>query len=114
MRVVALVLAAALTACSQGSSADLPSIKQARSAAAEWALVNEQGQRGQLNRIYVEQMRKAARQELIAALPGLSDPASPQAKIIARLLIEPPESSPARLRALSDELKSIETGLESA
>ena len=114
MRPWNLLLVLALAACSKGPASDLPSIKQARSAAAEWALVNEQALHGRLNPIYVDQMRAAAHEELIAALPGLSDPTSRQASIVARLLVEPPESPPARLRAYSDDLKSVETGLESA
>jgi hypothetical protein len=114
MRLLVSLLALSVISCAKGPAADLPSIKQARSAAAEWALVNEQALHGQLTRTYIEKMREAAREELISALPGLSDPTSSQARIVGRLLVEPPDSPPARLRAYSDQLKSIETGLESA
>jgi hypothetical protein len=38
----------ALAACSKGPEADLQYIKQARSAGAEWALVNEQASAGRV------------------------------------------------------------------
>ena len=49
-----------LAACSKGPEADLQYIKQARSLAAEWALVNEQAEQGKLTAPYVASMRKSA------------------------------------------------------
>ena len=42
-----LLFALTLAACSKGPEADLPSIGEARSLAAEWALVNDAGEPGQ-------------------------------------------------------------------
>lgn len=48
----ALLLALLLWGCSSAPEADLPSITQARSLGAEWALVKEQAARGKLTAAY--------------------------------------------------------------
>jgi hypothetical protein len=107
------LLAILLAACAQGAKKDLPYVKQARSAAAEWALVNEQADKGKLTGNYVTAMRSAARDELTTAQSSLSDPASKQAALVKQLLALPDDAAPAQLRAKVEALKQIEDGLES-
>ena len=103
-----------LASCSKGPQADLPSISDARSLAAEWALVNEQAEKGHLTGAFVVTMHKSLRQELQTTAKSLTQPNAPYAQEIAALLREPDGASPAELRAHSAKLKKIEDGLESA
>ena len=109
-----LTLILLLSGCAQGAQKDLPYIKQARSAAAEWALVNDQAAQDKLTRPYVEAMRDAAREEIKTAASGLSDPSSPQAREIKALIAEAPNAPAQRLRAHVARLKQLEDSLESA
>ena len=109
-----LTMVLLLSGCAQGAQQDLPYIKQARSAAAEWALVNDQAGRDKLTRPYVQGMREAAREELKTAASSLSDPGSPQGREIGALLAEPADAPADRLRAHVDRLKRLEDSLESA
>ena len=59
-----VLLALMLAACSKGPEADLQYIKQARSAAAEWALVNEQAVQRKVTPAYVSSMHKWLRDEV--------------------------------------------------
>ena len=61
-------------ACSKGAEADLASIGEARSLAAEWALVNEQAGKGRLTTTYTDTMREQLREQLQAPHP-IADPA---------------------------------------
>jgi Tfp pilus assembly protein PilP len=103
-----------LAGCSQGAQSDLQYIKQARSAAAEWALVNEQAVRGQLTDAYVKTMREEARTEIESASSSLSQPNSPSAREITSLSVEPDDAAPEQLRGRAEALKRIEDSLESA
>ena len=103
-----------LAGCARGPAADLQYIKQARSAAAEWALVNERAARGQLTAHYADGMRAAAREELDSAAAALSVPSAPYAAEIAALRGEPDDAPAARLRAHAGRLKQFESGIESA
>jgi Tfp pilus assembly protein PilP len=103
-----------LAGCSQGAQSDLQYIKQSRSAAAEWALVNEQNARGQLTNTYVKAMREEARTEIESASSSLSEPKSPYALEIKSLTAEPDDAAPADLRGRVEALKRIEDSLESA
>ena len=103
-----------LAACSKGPQADLPTISQARSLAAEWALVNEQASEGKLTHTYVETMRKELRQELETSGKALTQPRSAYAQEIDALLKQPGDASPAELREHASKLKTIEDALESA
>ena len=103
-----------LAGCSQGPEADLQYIKQARSAAAEWALVNEQASQGKLTATYVASMHRWLRDEIRSASAALSQPESPYGAEIGALLKQPDDASPQSLRAHSDSLKRIEDQLESA
>jgi hypothetical protein len=107
------LFAGLLAACAQGAKKDLPYVKQARSAAAEWALVNEQAGKGKLTDDYVTAMRSAARDELTTAQSSISDPASEQAAIVKAMLAIPDDAAPARLRSQVEALKQIEDRLES-
>ena len=113
MRAVALGMLLLLAACGKGPAVDLPTVKQMRTVAAEWAMVNELAQRGQLTSIYAEQMRQAARQQLVKNVAKVR-PDSPEAAILFGLLAEPADAAPQHLRSQADKLKSIETALESA
>jgi hypothetical protein len=109
-----ILVALLLGGCSKGSEEDLQYIKQARSASAEWALTNEEANRGQLTTTYVASMHKWIRQEIQSSATGLSQPQSPYGAEIQALLRLPDDASPEQLRAHSDELKHIEDSLESA
>jgi hypothetical protein len=103
-----------IAACSNGPDADLPSISEARSLAAEWALVNEQAGEGRLSAAYVDTMRDSVRKELGTTAGALTRPDSRYGEEIRALLIEPADAAPEALRAHADTLKRIEDSLESA
>jgi hypothetical protein len=109
-----LLLLLLVAGCSKGAEADLPYIGGARSLAAEWAMVNEQANKGHLTSAYTSTMRKAVRQQLQTNSKSLSQPNSAYAREIDALLREPDDAQPARLRAHADRLKQIEDSLESA
>jgi hypothetical protein len=109
-----LLLGLLVAACSKGPDADLPSIGEARSLAAEWALVNEQSAKGQLNSTYVDTMRKQLREQLQTASSTLTRPDSPYGAEIRALLQESDDAAPNQLRAHADKLKQQEDQLESA
>src|SRR3954452_23803212 len=109
----ALLFALTLTACSKGADADLEYIKQARSAAAEWALVNDQARQGQLTETYALSMHHWLRQEIESSATSLNEPDSPYGDEIAALLQQPDDAAPRELRARSASLKKIEDSLES-
>jgi hypothetical protein len=109
-----LLLLLVLAGCSKGPEADLQYIKQARSAAAEWALVNEQAAEGKITPTYASSMHKWLRQEVQTASSALTVPDAPYAGEISALLKQPDDASPDSLRARSDALKHIEDQLESA
>jgi hypothetical protein len=103
-----------LVCCSKGPEADLQYIKQARSLGAEWALVNEQANKGQLTQTYVRSMHQWLRQNLQTTSTSLSQPDSRYGQEIQALLAQPDDAAPDELRAHSDVLKHIEDSLESA
>ena len=109
-----LLLALLLGGCSKGAEADLQYIKQARSASAEWALVNAQASEGKVTRTYVSSMHKWLREAIRSAATGITQPHSPYGAEIQRILELPDDAAPARLRAGSEKLKHIEDNLESA
>ena len=104
----------ALAACSKGPQADLQYIKQARSAGAEWALVNEQANAGKLTPTYVGSMHQWLRQQIQTASSALTEPDTRYAMEIQALLSQPDDTAPEELRAHVDKLKQIEDSLESA
>jgi hypothetical protein len=114
MRRPLLLLLLLLAGCSKGPQADLQYVGEARSAAAEWALVNEQASRGQLTAAYVQTMRKSLRQQIESSRSALTVPDSAYAREMGALLGAPDDAPPAELRAHSERLKQIEDHLESA
>ena len=109
-----LLFALLLAGCSKGPDADLQYIKQARSVAAEWALVNEQASQGKVTPTYGASMHQWLRDELQTSAKSLSQPQSPYGVEIRALLQQPDDAAPEQLRAHSDKLKQIEQSLESA
>jgi hypothetical protein len=103
-----------LSACSKGTSADLQHIKQARSIAAEWALINEQAQVGKLTPTYVGSMHEWLRDDLKTTIASLSEPNSPYGDQMKALLAKPPGAAASDLRGRAEALKRIEDSLESA
>jgi hypothetical protein len=112
-RRIILVLAL-LASCSKGPEADLQYIKQARSIGAEWALVNEQANKGQVTGTYVASMHQWLRQNLETTAKSLTQPDSRYALEVRALLAQPDDAAPDQLRAHVETLKQIEDGLESA
>jgi hypothetical protein len=109
-----LLLLLLLAGCSKGPQADLQYIKQARSASAEWALINEQASQGKLTAAYVGSMHQWLRDEIRTSSAALTQPDSRYAEEIAALLAQPDDAAPEELRAHSEKLKQIEDSLESA
>lgn len=103
----------ALFACSKGPEADLPAIGEARSLAAEWALINEQAAKGQLTATYTRAMRQDLRQQLQATAKSLTLPNSGYGDEIRAVLARPDKAAPEELRAHAARLKQIEDRLES-
>lgn len=103
-----------LAGCSKGPEADLQYIGQARSSAAEWALVNERASLGQLTHPYVESMRRSLRSQIKSAKSALTVPGSTYDAEMEALLEQPDEATPQQLRAHAERLKQIEDELESA
>jgi len=109
-----LLFALLLAGCSKGPEADLASISEARSLAAEWALVNEQAAKGQLNATYVHVMRQELRRQLETSATSLKQPGSRYGAEIRAVLRLPDDAAPQELRAHVATLKAIEDSLESA
>ena len=110
--IVSLVLL--LAGCSRGTNADLPSIGEARSLAAEWALVNRQAAQGHLTATYTETARAELRTQLRTTARSLSQSDSSYGEEIRSLLALPDDASADALKGHADRLKQIEDGLESA
>ena len=109
-----LLLFLALASCSKGPQADLQYISQARSLAAEWALINEQAGEGKLSDTYARVMREDLRDQLQTTAKSLTQPDSRYGQEIQAVLAEPDDASPQALRSHADQLKQIEDSLESA
>ena len=109
-----LLFACTLASCAQGPEADLASIGEARSLAAEWALVNEQAHKGHLTATYVRTMHASLRDQIRSAAQSLTQPHSDYGREIGSLLREPDDAAPQALRAHADRLRQVEKRLESA
>ena len=107
-----VLFCAALCGCAQGAQKDLPSIREARSLAAEWALVNDQAAQGKLTATYATTMRASVREQLATVSKSLSEPTA--LGIVNDLLTQPDDAPPQQLREGADRLKQIEDQLESA
>ena len=108
------LLALLVAACSKGPDADLPSIGEARSLVAEWALVNDQAAKGQLTQTYTDTMRKQLREQLQQTASALTQPDSRYGKEIQAALAQPDDAPSSQLRARAEALKQQEDSLESA
>jgi hypothetical protein len=109
-----LLLMLLVAGCSKGPQADLAAISQARSLAAEWALVNEEASRGKLTGTYVQTMRASVREQLKTTASSLTQPNSRYGAEFGALIAEPDDAAPGELRAHAAKLKQIEASLESA
>jgi hypothetical protein len=109
-----LLLFLLLAGCSKGPEEDLQYISQARSLGAEWALVNEQADKGNLTKVFVTVMRQSVREQLRTTASSLTEPNSPYANEIRTLLSQPDDAPPHELRAHVAKLRQIEDNLESA
>ena len=109
-----LLLILALAGCSKGAEADLPAIGEARSLAAEWALVNDQAEKDRITNSYTQTMRQSVRAQLQTTSKALTKPQSVYGQEIGALMREPDDAAPAKLRAYAGKLKHIEDSLESA
>ena len=108
-------LSLGLAACSSEPPApadDLPAIKQLRSAAAEWALVNREAARGRLTRAYADGMRDAAREEIASGRSALKSPSTPAPAEAAALLALPERADPSAIASHAARLKALEDRLE--
>jgi hypothetical protein len=103
-----------LAACSKGPQADLPSIGEARSIVAEWALVNDLARHGRTNVTYTAAMHQQLREQLQTAAKSLTQPDSDYGAAIQACLRLPDDASPDELRPYAQMLKQIEDRLESA
>ena len=114
MRKLLLLSLALCSACSKGPQADLPSIGEARTLGAEWALINQQASEQKLTRAYVATMHSSIREQLQSVARTLTQPNSDYASEIQALLKEADDASPQQLSGHVDALKRIEDHLESA
>jgi hypothetical protein len=103
-----------LWGCSNVPQSDLQYIKQARSLAAEWALINEQANDGKLTATYVDSMHAWLSDGIQTSVASLTLTDSPYGKEMKALLAEPPDAAPEDLRLHAHALKKIEDKLESA
>jgi hypothetical protein len=114
MRRKLLLVLVLFAGCSKGPQADLEAIKQARSLAAEWALVNERASQGKLTATYVQSMHEWLHDQLETSSTSLTQPNSPHGEEIQTLLTQPADAPAEELRARAQKLKQIEDSLESA
>jgi hypothetical protein len=110
-RLALILVAVALPACSSQADKQLEAVKSARRVLAEWALVEEQADKGRAQHTYTEQMRAQAKDQLKTAQTGLSDQ-----PVAARLIRQLRAGSPdtATLHAADSALEPLEDQLESA
>ena len=109
-----LPLCLIVAACSKGPETDLPTIGEARSLGAEWALVNDLHARGHLSSVYTRSMRGRLKEQLQSDLSSLTQPQSAYGVEIRALANARDDASPSELRAHARALKRIEESLESA
>jgi hypothetical protein len=114
LRLVLTAAALLLLGCagSGDSRKDLVTIKEARSLAAEWALVNRLAASGRLRPAYVRTMREEAIGQLETALASLADKEGEGAREIGALAHMPPDTSAGLLYAHARRLQALEDRLE--
>jgi hypothetical protein len=110
---IVVFVALPLAGCS-GSANELPAVKQVRSAAAEWAIINREAARGRLTTGYTTGMRNAAREEIQNAAKQLSASPNPASGHAAALLALPDNATPDQLDDHIRALKQVETRLEAS
>jgi hypothetical protein len=108
-----LLLLLLLAGCSNGPQKDLQYVSQARSLAAEWALINQQASEGKLTEAYTRTMRDSVHEQLKATAGALSQPDSRYGREVGTLLDLPADAAPEELRIHAARLKQVEDSLES-
>lgn len=106
----AALLVLCLSACDAASN-EYPPVGDARSAAAEWAEINQSAAEGRVTRTYVGKMREELRSELERAAAAFSNPNSAEAREVAALQALPPDAPAPQIQTHVEKLKSIEDGL---
>ena len=114
MRTLPLALLILCSACANGPQADLPIIEEARSLAAEWALINQQASERKLTDTYVVAMRTQIREQLQQSSKSLTQPQASYGSEIQALLKEPDDAPAEQLSRHANKLKQIEDVLGSA
>jgi len=110
MRLALALTLALLGACARGAEQDLPAIVAIRSAAAEWALVNRESERGRLTPAYSNGMRAAAREQIASEARALRHtPAA--ARTADALLALPGDAAPERIEHYVAALRSQEEAI---
>jgi hypothetical protein len=102
-----------LGACSAADT-ERVAVRQLRSAAAEWALVNREAAARNLPFAYVDGMRRAARDQIRDAATSLRGTQADAAAEAAALQALPADADPTLLARHAARLKKIEDALESA
>ena len=109
-----VLLLLTFASCSKGPEEDLAAIAQARSLAAEWALVNAQDREGHLTRAYVDAMHQSVRGELQSTFKSRRHPDSSYGNELKLLALEPSDAAPEKLEVYVKALQREEQALESA
>lgn len=108
-RFAPIVVAVVLTGCTSQADRQLEAVKAARSVLAEWALVEEQADKGRAQVVYLEQMRQLARDQLQTA--GSELEGQPEAaRLLARVRTGTPDAS--ALKQANAALEPLEMQLE--
>jgi hypothetical protein len=102
------------TGCSKAPDADLQYIGDARSLAAEWALINTLAGEGKLSASYTTSMHHWLREGLRRDASSLTRRNAPYAMDMKGLLKLPDDAPAAELKRFADKLKRTEDSLESA
>ena len=113
MRPFLILLLLPIAACSEADEKRV-AVRQLRSAAAEWALVNHEASRRHLPEAYVGGMRKAARDQIKEAAASLRGKQADAEREAALLQTFPPDADAGLLTRHVATLKKIEDQLESA
>ncbi len=114
MKLVALLSLALVDACSSGQRADLVAIKGIRSAAAEWALVNREAERGRLTSAFAKGMREAARENIAKEARAITQTNPQAAHHAAVLQALPSNATPGLIVPHVKALRQIGAALESS
>ena len=109
--VIAIVSISLLAGCSSQVDKQLEAVKSARTVLSEWALLEEQADKGRVQATYAEQMRDDAKDELGKASTGLAQ--QPEAaRLVDGLRTGSPDA--AALKRAASSLEPLENSLEAA